>query len=403
MYESNQFPLGQQRLFPQEEMLEIRKSRKQLLIGVPAENQNIDHRIPLTPQAVELLCSQGHTVLIERGAGNGANYKDIQFSEAGAQICDDRKRVFESEIVLKVAPFRMNDIEHLNINQTIISALHHSAQSFEELNGLIQKKVKAIAFENLRGDMGEYPIIRSMSEIAGKLSICIAAEYLSKQHGGKGVLLGGLTGISPAEVMIIGADTAAIHAAFAAYGLGASVKVFSDSINKLRQFQLNFGHQIFTSIMQPMALTKALRSADVVVGAFGPEDILNVPVITREMVMQMKPGTIIVDLNIDNGSCFETSRITNLNDPVFTEFGVLHFCLPNIASIAARTASIALSNILAPILSRMGDEGGTIPLLKNDKGIRNGVYIFNGILTNHSLGQSYGIQSKDINLLMAAF
>jgi len=403
MYETKQFPLGQQRLFPQEEMLEIHKSRKQLVIGVPAENQDIDHRIPLTPQAVELLCSQGHTVFIERGAGNASNYKDIQFSEVGAEICDDRKKVFQSEIVIKVAPFRKVDIELLGTNQTLISAIHSSSQNEDQLNFLLRKKVKAIAFEYLRGEMGEYPIIRSMSEIAGKLAINIAAEYLSKQHGGKGVLLGGITGISPAEVIIIGADTAAVNAAFAAIGLGASVKVFNKSINKLRQFNLNIGQQIFTSILQPMALTKALRSADVVIGALGPEDIQDIPVITKEMTMHMKPGTIIIDLNVDNGSCFETSRLTSLSEPVYTENGVLHFCVPNISSRAARTASIALSNILAPILMRMGEVGGVIPLLKNDQGIRQGVYAFNGILTNRQLGQRFGIQDKDINLLMTAF
>jgi alanine dehydrogenase len=403
MYDSNQYKMGQQRLFPQEEMLELRKSRKQLLIGIPAENQNIENRIPLTPQAVELLCTQGHRIIIERGAGEGANYKDLQFSEAGAEICDNRKKVFESEIILKVAPFQLSDIELLLTNQTIISALHCSSQTNDQLFGLIRKKVKAIAFENLRGDLGDYPIVKSMSEIAGKLSINIAAEYLSKQHGGKGVLLGGITGISPAEVIIIGAETAAIHATFAALGLGAIVKVFDNSINKLRQFKLHIGQQIYTSILQPTALIKALRSADVVIGAFGPDDIQNSHIVTKDMEMQMKPGTIIIDLNVDNGSCFESSRPTNLKDPIFIENGVLHFCVPNISSRAARTASIALSNVLTPILMRMSDEGGINQLLKTDQGIRNGVYVFNGILTNHALGQRFGIQSKDINLLMAAF
>jgi alanine dehydrogenase len=216
-------------------------------------------------------------------------------------------------------------------------------------------------------------------------------------------LLGGITGISPAEVIIIGAETAAIHAALAAMGLGATIKVFDNSIHKLRQIKLHLGHQIYTSILQPLALSKALRSADVVIGAFGPDDNRSGPIVTKEMVGQMKAGTIIVDLNVDNGSCFETARPTTLNDPVYTELGVLHFCLPNISSRAARTASIALSNVLAPLILRMGNEGGIIQLLKSDQGIRNGVYAFNGILTNQKLGVKFGIQAKDINLLMAAF
>jgi alanine dehydrogenase len=403
MYEANKFNKAQQHLFPQEEMLEIRKSRKKLTIGIPAETMHVDFRIPLTPQAVELLSSHGHQIIIEKGAGDGANYKDIQFSEAGAEICQERKKVFESEIILKVAPFQPSDIELLGINQCLISALHSSTQSMEQIKGLMNKRVKAIAFENLRGDMGDYPIIRAMSEISGKLSINIAAEYLSKQHGGKGVLLGGITGISPAEVIIIGAETAALHAAMAAIGLGATVKVFNSSINKLRRFKLYLGQQVYTSILQPIALSKALRSADVVLGALSPDEISSTPVVTSQMVMQMKPGTIIIDLNVDNGSCFETSRPAALSNPVYTEHGVLHFCIPNISSRAARTASIALSNVLSPILIRMGEEGGIVPLLKNDPGIRNGVYVFNGILTNHNLGNKFGIHSKDINLLMAAF
>jgi alanine dehydrogenase len=403
MYDSTQYPLSQQRLFPQEEMLEIRKSRKELTIGIPKEDSKIETRIPLTPQAVELLIAKGHKVIIERGAGEEANYKDLSFSESGAEIVSDRKKVFESDLILKVAPLCIHDIDLFADNQTIISALHSSAQTKELLNGLIRKRAKAIAFEYIRGDHGEYPIVRSMSELAGKLAISIAAEYLSKQHGGKGVLLGGITGVSPAEVIIIGAGTAAVHAANAAIGLGAIVKVFDDSIFKLRQFQLQLGRPLFTSMLQPHALAKALKSADVVIGSLGIDEYSPHFLVTKEMVWQMKPGTIIIDLNIDNGSCFETSRPTIFSDPVFKEHGILHYCIPNIAARAARTASIALSNVLVPILLKMGEEGGIIQLLKKDNGIRNGVYIFNGILTNKKLGDTFGIPAKDINLLMAAF
>jgi alanine dehydrogenase len=403
MYDSNQYNLSQQRLFPQEEMLEIKKCRKELTIGIPKEDSKFETRIPLTPQAVQILTQKGHKILIERGAGEEANYKDISFSEAGAEIVDDRKRVFESDLILKVAPLCMADIELLSDNQTIISALHSSGQTKETLNGLIRKRVRAVAFEHIRGDHGEYPIVRSMSELAGKLAISIAAEYLSKQHGGKGVLLGGITGVSPAEVIIIGAGTAAVHAANASYGLGAIVKVFDNSIYKLRQFQLQFGKPLYTSTLQPHALLKALKSADVVIGSLGIDDYSPNYLVTKEMIWQMKPGTIIIDLNIDNGSCFETSRPTIFSDPVFKENGILHYCIPNIAARAARTASIALSNVLVSILLQLGEEGGIIQLLKKDHGIRNGVYIFNGILTHKKLGEIFGIPAKDINLLMAAF
>ena len=395
--------MRQQQLFPQEEMLEIKKKRKELVIGIPKEDGEFENRIPLTPQAVQLLSDHGHKILFESGAGNGSNYSDLDYSEAGAEIVSDQKKIFQSEIVLKISPFKNKEIELLEDNQTVISALHFSSQSKEQINALIKKRVKAIAFEYIKNEPFYYPIVRSMSEIAGKLSINIAAEYLSKQHGGKGVLLGGITGISPAEVIVIGAGTAAEHAANAALGLGALIKVFDHSIYKLRDFQHNIGKQVFTSIIQPQALTKALKSADVVIGSLGIDEKTERYVVNEYMVQQMKKGTIIIDLNVDNGSCFETSKPTTHKNPVYEKFGVIHYCVPNIASRAARTASIALSNVLAPIVIKIGDVGGTINLLKTDRGIRNGVYIFNGILTSQPIGIKFGINSKDINLLMAAF
>ncbi len=403
LHDSSPFSIRQQQLFPQEEMLEIKKKRKELTIGIPIEDRKYENRMPLTPQAVKLLSDNGHKILLESGSGNGSNFSDLDYSEAGAEILSDKKKIFQSEIVLKISPFKNREIELLEDNQTIISALHFSSQSKEQITSLINKRVKAIAFEHIKSEPNYYPIVRSMSEIAGKLSINIAAEYLSKVHGGKGVLLGGVTGISPAEVIIIGAGTAAEHAASAALGLGAMIKVFDHSIYKLRRFQHNLGKQIFTSIIQPYALTKALKSADVVIGSLGIDEKTERYIISEQMVLQMKKGTIIIDLNVDNGSCFETSSPATLENPVFQKFGVNHYCVPNIASRAARTASIALSNILAPILLRIGDAGGTINLLKADRGIRNGVYIFNGILTNQAIGVEFGLNSKDINLLMAAF
>lgn len=403
VHDSAGFSFRQKQLFPQEEMLEIRKKSKQLLIGIPKEETENEKRIALTPQAVQLLCKSGHKILIESGAGSGANYSDLEYSEAGAEIIDNRRKVFQSEIILKISPFLKKDIDLLTNNQTLLSALHFSTQTKEQIFGLMQKKANAIAFEMIKEEPDYYPIVRSMSEIGGKLSINIAAEYLSKQHNGKGVLLGGITGISPAEVVIIGAGAAAEHAAHAALGLGALIKVFDFSIYKLREFQHNIGKQIFTSIIQPYAIKKALQSADVVIGCLAIDEKKDQLIVSEEMVHQMKKGTVIIDLNVDKGSCFETSHPTTHSKPVFEKHGVTHYCVPNIASRAARTATIALSNILAPILLKIGEEGGTINLLKIDRGIRSGVYIFNGILTDPKTGHRFDINYKDIDLLMAAF
>ncbi|OQY05929.1 MAG: alanine dehydrogenase [Bacteroidetes bacterium 4572_117] len=403
LHDSSQFSISKQQLFPQEEMLEIKKKRKELTIGIPKENWEFENRVCITPQAVQLLSDNGHKILFESGAGDGSNYSDLEYSEVGAEIISDKKRIFKSEIVLKVSPFNNKEIELLDDNRTVISALHISSQSKEQIYGLMKKRVKAIAFEYIKNESSHYPIVRSMSEIAGKLSINIASEYLSKQHGGKGVLLGGITGISPAEVVIIGAGTTAEHAAYAAHGLGAMIKVFDYSIYKLRDFQRNMRQQVFTSVIQPQALAKALKSADVVIGAMDIDEKTDKFVITENMVQQMKKGTIIIDLNSDSGSCFESSKPTTYKNPAYIKFGVVHYCVRNIASRTARTASIALSNVLTPILLKIGDEGGITKLLKTDRGIRNGAYIFNGILTSQSLGIKFGIRSKDINLLMAAF
>jgi len=403
LHDASGFSFRQRQLFPQEEMLEIRKKSKKLLIGIPKEKTENEKRVPLTPQAVQLLCKYGHEVLIEEGAGTGANYSDLEYSEAGAQIIDDHRKIFQSEVILKIAPFLKKDIDLLNSNQTVLSALHFSSQSKEQIYGLMQKRVKAIAFEMYKEEPDYYPIVRAMSEIGGKLSINIAAEYLSKQHNGKGVLLGGITGISPAEVVIIGAGAAAEHAANAALGLGAMIKVFDFSIYKLREFQYHIGKQIFTSIIQPYAIKKALKSADVVIGALSVEEEKDRIVVSEDMIRSMKQGSVIIDLNVDNGSCFETSRPTTYSKPVFEKYGVIHYCVPNIASRAARTSSIALSNILVSILVRIGEEGGLINLLKVDRGMRNGVYIFNGILTDAKIGLHFDLNYKDIDLLMAAF
>jgi len=402
-HKSSSFSFNQQMLFPQEEMLEIKKHKKELFIGIPKENKKFEKRIPLTPQAVKILTDFGHKILIEENAGKGANYTDLDYSEAGAKIVASKKEVFRAPIILKVSPFIQEDISLLQRNQTIISAIHLSIQKKEHITSLIKKKVNAIAFEYIKANDDSYPIVQSMSEIAGKISINTASEFLSNKKGGKGVLLGGITGISPAEIVIIGTDTAAEHAAKAAIGLGANIKIFDKSISNLRNFQHRIGKQIFTSILQTQVLSKALNSAELVIGTLNNNETNNGFIVSEKMIKNMKKGSLIFDLNADNATCFETSKPTNHAEPVFEKHGVIHYCVPNIASHVARTASIALSNILSQILINISEQGGIIDLFKIDKGIRNGAYIFNGILTKELVGRKFGLIAKDINLLMPAF
>jgi alanine dehydrogenase len=267
---------------------------------------------------------------------------------------------------------------------------------------LLSKRINAIGFEYIRGEENHLPIVSAMSEIAGLVSITIAAEYLSNAHGGKGILLGGVSGVSPTEVAIVGTGTAAEFAARAALGLGARVRILGNSPYKLRRLQHHMRQPIFTSLTQPKVLAKALTTADVVIGAIDMNERDEPIVITDDMIRGMKPGSVVIDLSIDQGGCFSTSRITTHASPVFREHGIVHYGVTNIASRVSRTASIALSNILAPILIDIGNAGGVREMLRNDIGLRRGVYIYQGILTNSFIGRRFGLPSQNIDLLMAA-
>ncbi len=395
------FPNGG--LLPKEEMLEVTKKPKSLVIGIPKEEHASESRVALTPEAVEILSGKGHEIHIEHDAGKGANYTDINYSEKGAQIIKEKADVFKADIILKIAPPSQEEIDMLISQQTIISSLHLTMQSKEFIGQLIQKKITAIAFERIKDENNCYPVTKSMSSIAGNTAVLIAAEYLSNQRGGKGVMLGGITGITPTEVIILGAGTAAEYAARAAMGLGAFVKVFDRSVHRLTNLQNNLGIRLHTSVFHQRVIKKALKSADVLIGAIhllekGPRYY-----ITEDMVKVMKKGSVIIDLSIDQGGCVETSEWKTQTDPVFTKHGVVHYCVPNIPSRVARTASIAISNVFLPVLLNIGDSGGLTSILKDDPGLRHGVYLYNGILVNEYIGQAFNLPSKDIDLLMAAF
>jgi len=400
---NSRFTFGKASLIPQEEMLEVSKSKKQLTIGIPKESQKFESRVALTPEAVDQLVSTGHQVKIESGAGLPANYLNTDYSELGGYIVDKREEVYDSDIILKIAPMSLQEIDLLSERQVVISSLHLNKQTKQIIENLIQKKSTAIAFENIKDHHNCYPVVRSMSTIAGNTSILIAAEYLSNFRGGKGVMLGGIPGITPAEVVILGAGTAAESAVRAALGLGAQVKVFDSSVHRLRRLQNNIGQRIYTSVFHRQVMERSLRSADVLIGAMyliqqGPRYV-----VTEDMVKNMKKGAVIVDISIDQGGCIETSECKTQADPVFTKHGVIHYCVPNLPSRVARTASIAISNVFAPLLMRMGEAGGLTQFLKEDAGVRNGVYVYKGILTNNFIGQQFDIPSKDIDFLMVAF
>ncbi len=391
-----------QGFMPQEEMLEVARKKSKLQIGIPKENSIQEKRIPVVPDAVAVLINNGHEVVVETGAGEGSSFSDKDYSEAGATIVFTTEEVYKTNMILKVEPPTIEEIDLMQHGQLLISALQLPIQPKNFIKKLMAKKITAIAFDYIKDPEGILPIVSAMSEIAGNASILIAAEYLSNLHKGQGQLFGGISGVSPTEVVILGAGTVGEFAAKSAIGLGASVKVFDNNTHKLRRLQTILGHRIATSIIQPKVLAKALKSADVVIGAIS-STIGRAPIIvTEEMVSKMKDFSVIVDVSIDKGGCIETSEVTNHDAPIFSKYGVIHYCVPNIASRVARTASYALSNVITPTIIDTGEFGGLEVMIKSYQGIQNGVYIYKGVLTNKYLADTFGLPYKDINLLLMA-
>jgi alanine dehydrogenase len=388
---------------PQEEMLEVERKKGSLTIGVPKEVSLQEKRLALVPDGVALLVRNNHQVILETGAGVSGHFTDHEFSEAGARIVETPEEIFRADIILKVAPATPQETEWLKPKQILISALQVAIQKEDYFRSLVAKKVTAIAYEMIRDRSGALPVTRAMSEIAGSQAIFIAAEYLACPEKGRGKMFGGFTGISPSEVVIIGAGTVGEFAARSALGLGALVKVFDNSIYRLRRLQNNLGARVFTSILHPKQLLAEMRSADVLIGAVHTREGRTQCLITSEMIGEMKPGSIVIDVSIDQGGCFETSRPTTHADPVFTVNGVTHYCVPNIPSKVPHTASLALNNIFVPMILEAGMEGGFENLIARDRSLRQGIYIFNGTVTNLFISERFNLPFQDIDLLMAAF
>ncbi|HQY12832.1 MAG: alanine dehydrogenase [Ferruginibacter sp.] len=385
-----------------EETLDVKPKGSELLIGIPKENSFNENRIALTPEAVGVMIANGHQVVVETKAGDGASYTDKDYSDAGARIAYDKKQVFDCSILVKSAPVSEAECELLKPNQYIISPIHLAVMKREILQKMMDKKITALSFENLKDDSGHNPIVRSMSEIAGSAVMLIAGQYLSKTNNGKGVLVGGISGIPPTKVIIIGAGIVGEYAARTALAMGASVKVFDNSIYRLKRLQNNIGVRLWTSVIEPKILAKQLKTCDVAVGALSGAGGRTPVVVTEETVSTMRPGSVIVDVSIDHGGCFETSKVTTHEKPVFTKYDVIHYCVPNIPSGFARTASQAISNVLMPLMLETGEDGGIDNIIWHKINIRSGIYLFKGSLTNFYLSERFDLKFTDLNLLIAS-
>lgn len=385
-----------------EETLDVKLKQSELFIGIPKETAFQENRIALTPEAVGVLINNGHDVWIESKAGEGSRYSDKDYSEAGAKIKYSKKEIFDCDILIKSAPIVDEDIPLLKLNHTIISPIHLSAMKREILEHMMEKKITALSFENLKDEGGMYPIVRSMSEIAGSASMLIAGQYLSAAGHGKGVLLGGISGIPPTKVIILGAGVVGEFAARTALAMGASVKIFDNDIYRLKRIQDNIGHRVWTSVIEPRILAKQLKTCEVTVGALSSQNGRTPVVVTEEMVSNMRPGSVIIDVSIDRGGCFETSRITTFEHPIYEVHDVIHYCVPNIPSGFSRTASHAISNVIMPLLINIADAGGFDNYSWNNFNIRNGIYLYKGALTNFHLSERFNLKYTDLNLLFAS-
>ncbi len=389
-------------LYPQESLLEIKKSKDALFIGIPKEVMMQEKRVPLTPNSVKLIVDNGHEVWIETGAGNHSRFTDQEYSDAGAKIIYSHEEIFNAALILKVEPPTMEEIEMMKPNRTLMSALQMGNLKKEYFEKLRKKRITAIGYELIEDKTGGMPVVRAMSEIAGSTVMLIAAEYLSNTNNGKGILLGGITGVSSPNVVILGAGTVGEFAARAALGLGVDIKIFDNHLYKLRRIKHLLGHQVSTSTYEPAAISGAIKEADVVIGAIRAEKGRIRFLVTEELVSQMKSGSVIIDVSIDQGGCFETSEMTSHENPVYVKYGVIHYCVPNIASRVARTASYALNNIFSTILLEIAESGSLEEMIYSQKWFMKGVYTYKGILCNEAIGSNLGLQYRDLELLLAA-
>jgi len=398
-----QEPKEQRSLFPEECLLREIARQPRLSIGIPKENADVETRLALTPEGVAIVTEEGHSVYVQRGAGVPMSYSDLQYSEAGAYMVDDAAEVFGADIVLKIAPPTLEELSLMHDRSSIISMLQLSNLSSECIKLMMRKKMNSIAFELIKDEQKGFPVVSSISEIEGNTAIAVAAELMSNERGGKGLLLGGVAGITPTEVLVLGAGITGSVAARTALALGAQVKVFDHDINKLRKIQHYLGQQVFTSVIQPAVLFRALATADAVIGNLryinGSERFM----VSEDLVKTMKPGAIIIDMSVDQGGCFETSECRTLQNPVYERHGVIHYCVPNISARVARTSSMALSNIFAPIMLKVANSGSVRSAISESAGFRHGAYVYGGVLVNKLIGDYYGILANDIGLLLAGY
>ncbi|MDM1496745.1 alanine dehydrogenase [Myroides odoratimimus] len=390
-------PFSMKDLIPQEECLMVERKKSELFIGVPKEDTLIEKRICITPEAVQTLSTYGHRVLIEKGAGEAANYSDLDYSKAGAELTSDTKKIFSCPVIVKVSPPTLEEVKLMAPYTVVWSTIQLKTLTRQYFETLSKKKISAIGFDFIHDENGTYPAVSALSEIAGTASILIASELMTTTNNGKGLLFGNIAGVVPTEVVILGAGLVAENAARTAIGMGANVRVFDNSIQKLRRLQNNLSQRISTSTIQEKILHKALMRCDVAIGAIRGKNRAPI-VVSESMVDNMKNGAVIIDVSIDTGGCFETSELTTHDHPTIIKSGVIHYGVPNITSRYSRTASMALSNIITPLLLEYTDCGDLDGTVNCESVIKSGIYSYKGLVTNRNVAEWFNLDYKDIYL-----
>ncbi|MDA3853505.1 MAG: alanine dehydrogenase [Bacteroidales bacterium] len=391
----------QQSLDTQEQLIKKSKGALRFTIGVLKEDKGKETRSALTPQGVSMLVESGHEVYVEEGLGSESNFADLDYTEHGGMLCR-RAEALQQDVILKITPPEQVDVEGMKKRSLLFSIMQYHEMCKETLEAMRLKCITAVAMDWIEGVQGECPIANSMKEIEGNAAIVFAAN-MSCYPKGKGAMLGSVAGVSPSEVVIMGAGMAGQTAAKTAIGMGATVKFFDSSLRSLQKMRNSFGNHIFTSILHPNALAKSLKGAEVVIGALGEDENILPFVISEDLVHTMKKGAIIIDLNIDKGGSFETSRVTTIKKPTYKDKGIHYCCLPALATMYPRTASIALSNIIAPLLLNMHAYENRGQYICSEQGFQKGIYMYNGVLSNFSMGRRYNISAKDLQLLLTVF
>ncbi|MEE9905505.1 alanine dehydrogenase [Chlorobium sp.] len=372
-------------------------------LGIPRERALDERRVAISPAGVQILAEHGVRVLVETTAGQCCNFSDTEYAEAGALIAPSPEELFrQSNVIVKVLPPMPEELGLFSSGQMLISALHLGTVNRHLMKTLLEKNITALGFEFIETRDGELPIVRTLSEIAGSLAIQTAAKYLETGYGGSGILLGGIAGVPPANVTIIGAGTVGLFAAQDALGLGAQVTVIDKEINRLRRFEAFFNRHLVTAIANDHYISQLAKTSDVMIGALSPKKKIIRPLVSEQVVKTMKPGSVIIDVSIDQGSCFATSRHTSHTNPIYVKHGVTHYCVPNIPSAVAKTASFALTNTLLPFLLKLTEHETVSDILWKSHSLRKGTYLFKGYVTKKILAELTDFPYREIDMLLAA-